>query len=219
MFYVALEPYVRRRWPQIMVSWSRLLGGGVRDPLVGGHLLIGYAFGFGLATVLFVSRLLGEQSGALGRGLVLDSLLDARHMSSVFLADVLEGVFSSLILLLLLFLLRAIFRRLWIPAAAALIVISSLGANNLAGPLGWVAPVLSAALTAFILIRFGVLALMAAWFVAVTLLRFPLTTDLTTWYADGSLFAVASVLALTGYALYTALAGRPLFKAGFLEND
>jgi hypothetical protein len=76
-----------------MVAWSRLLGGGVRDPLVGGHLLIGYAFGFGLATVLFVSRLLGEQSGALDRGLVLDSFLGARHMSSVFLGDVLEGVF------------------------------------------------------------------------------------------------------------------------------
>jgi hypothetical protein len=47
--YVALEPYVRRRWPQIMITWSRLLGGGVHDPLVGGHLLIGGAFGVGLA--------------------------------------------------------------------------------------------------------------------------------------------------------------------------
>ena len=28
--YVALEPHVRRRWPQSMISWSRLLGGGVR---------------------------------------------------------------------------------------------------------------------------------------------------------------------------------------------
>jgi serine/threonine protein kinase len=219
MFYVALEPYVRRRWPQILVTWSRLLGGGVRDPLVGGHLLIGYAFGFGLATVLFVTRLLGEQSGTLDRGLVLDSLLGARHMISVFLGDVLEGVFTSLILLLLLFLLRAMFRRLWLPAAAVLFFIINLGANSAARPLGWVAPGLVAALTAFILIRFGVLALMAAWFVAVTLLRFPLTTDLTTWYADGSLFAVASVLALAAYAVYTALAGRHLFKAGFLDSD
>ena len=36
--YVALEPYVRRRWPQIMITWSRLLGGGVRDPVVGGYM-------------------------------------------------------------------------------------------------------------------------------------------------------------------------------------
>ena len=31
--------------------------------------------------------------------------------------------------------------------------------------------------------------------------------------------AIASVLMLTAYALYTALAGRPLFKAGFLDTD
>jgi hypothetical protein len=33
ILYVALEPYVRGRLPQIMITWSRLLGGGVRDPL------------------------------------------------------------------------------------------------------------------------------------------------------------------------------------------
>jgi hypothetical protein len=30
---------------------------------------------------------------------------------------------------------------------------------------------------------------------------------------------LAAVLALTAYAFHTALAGRPLFKAGFLERD
>jgi hypothetical protein len=33
------------------------------------------------------------------------------------------------------------------------------------------------------------------------------------------LFPVAIVLALTAYAFHTAVAGRPLFKAGFLESD
>ena len=45
--YMALEPYVRRRWPQSMITWSRLLGGGFRDPLVGGHVLAGIALGIG----------------------------------------------------------------------------------------------------------------------------------------------------------------------------
>jgi len=34
----------------------------------------------------------------------------------------------------------------------------------------------------------------------------------------GADLAIASVLALTAYALYTALAGRSLFKAGFLDS-
>ena len=47
-----------------MIAWSRLLGGGVRDPLVGGHLLIGVAFGVGLAVcVLRQFASIGEQSG------------------------------------------------------------------------------------------------------------------------------------------------------------
>ncbi len=49
--YAALEPYVRRQWPQMLISWSRVLDGRWRDPLVGRDLLVGsvlaVAFGFG----------------------------------------------------------------------------------------------------------------------------------------------------------------------------
>ena len=41
VLYIALEPYVRRRWPATLVSWSRMLAGGFRDPLVGRDVLIG----------------------------------------------------------------------------------------------------------------------------------------------------------------------------------
>ena len=71
----------------------------------------------------------------------------------------------------------------------------------------------------FILTRFGVLVLIVAFSVDTALQDFPLTADLSTWYAGSSLFAIASVLALTAYASYTALAGRPLFKTGFLDRD
>jgi serine/threonine-protein kinase len=43
--YLALEPYVRRRWPETIVSWNRLLGGGLRDPLVGKDILVGVVIG------------------------------------------------------------------------------------------------------------------------------------------------------------------------------
>src|SRR5262249_24776426 len=36
--YLALEPGVRRRWPWRLVSWSRLLEGQWRDPLIGRDL-------------------------------------------------------------------------------------------------------------------------------------------------------------------------------------
>ena len=115
------------------------------------------------------------------------------------------------------------FRRLWLAAAAfivvfALLIFRSIGFGQL-GLFDWVTVPLFSALLVFILTRFGVLALMVAFSVSTTLQDFPLTADLSTWYAGSSLFAIASVLMLTAYALYTALAGRPLFKAGFLDTD
>jgi len=221
--YVAIEPYVRRRWPQIMITWSRLLGGGVRDPLVGGHLLIGGAFGVGFAVWNIVVSLYHEQSGALDTGLSLDSILDARHMTSVLDRAFVDSIIESLFLLLFFFLLRTMFRRLWLAAAAFIVVFSlfifrSTGFGQLS-LFDWVTVPLFAALLVFILTRFGVLALLVAFSVSTALQDFPLTADLSTWYAGSSLFAIASVLALTAYALYTALAGRPLFRAGFLDSD
>jgi len=54
--------------------------------------------------------------------------------------------------------------------------------------------------------------------VSTILPEFPLTTNFSNWYAGSTLFVLASVLALTVYAFHTAMAGRPLFKEGFLEN-
>ena len=50
---IALEPIVQRRWPQSLISWTRLLNGAVADPVVGGHVLVGLALGLstGLAVL------------------------------------------------------------------------------------------------------------------------------------------------------------------------
>ena len=49
--YVALEPYVRRLWPDALLGWSRLLSGHIRDPRVGRDLLIGMVFGIALVLI------------------------------------------------------------------------------------------------------------------------------------------------------------------------
>lgn len=43
LLYLALEPFARRIWPQVMIGWTRLLSGGWRDPMVGRSLLVGGA--------------------------------------------------------------------------------------------------------------------------------------------------------------------------------
>ena len=45
VLYLALEPYVRRYWPQAIISWTRVLAGRWRDPLVGRDVLYGVMLG------------------------------------------------------------------------------------------------------------------------------------------------------------------------------
>ena len=53
--YVALEPYVRKRWPQVLVSWTNLLAGRVGDPVVGRDVLLGTALGVAWALMVRAS--------------------------------------------------------------------------------------------------------------------------------------------------------------------
>ena len=43
LFYMAIEPYVRRNWPEALISWNRLHSRKLRDPLVASHVLAGLA--------------------------------------------------------------------------------------------------------------------------------------------------------------------------------
>ena len=38
---MAVEPFARRTWPKLLISWQRLLNGRFRDPLVGRDVLLG----------------------------------------------------------------------------------------------------------------------------------------------------------------------------------
>ena len=55
LVYVALEPYARRRWPGMLISWSRLLTGRFRDPLVGRDVLIGALCGIVMSLLWHLS--------------------------------------------------------------------------------------------------------------------------------------------------------------------
>ena len=222
-FYLALEPYVRRRWPQTMITWSRVLGGEFRDPLVGGHLLAGVALGVAGLLCGLLETLAQQNSGSYHLeiyGAMLNSLMGARQMTGATLSDLIVGVGEGLGSVLLIFLLRVVLRRQWLMATVFIALFVGLNAASIDGhPAGALLEALAASLLLAGLLRFGVLPVVVMWFVFLSLHSSPLTTDLSAWYSGGTVFAVAIVLALTAYAFHTAVAGRPLFKAGFLESD
>lgn len=43
--YLAAEPFARRHWPHLLISWSRIVSGNYRNPIVGRDLLLGVIAG------------------------------------------------------------------------------------------------------------------------------------------------------------------------------
>ena len=103
MLYLAIEPWVRRHWPKTIISWSRLLSGQVRDPLVGRDILFGLLLGVVWALIFQISyipigshgrrrhtlfateALMGGREGW-GQWLHADSLFHGRPVRFFFLA-------------------------------------------------------------------------------------------------------------------------------------
>src|SRR5262249_27642466 len=45
LMYMAIEPHLRRVWPEVLIGWSRFVTGRFRDPRVGRDVLIGACAG------------------------------------------------------------------------------------------------------------------------------------------------------------------------------
>jgi len=222
MLYLALEPYVRRRWPQNKITWSRVLAGGFRDPLVGGHMLAGIALGIGILLSALLQILALERYGSfVVTPETLNSVLDARHMAGRTLSLFITSIESGLGPVFLFFLLRVLLWRQWLASAVFVLLFPGIivlsGNPHPVTQALFTAPFQSLLLAC--ILWFGVLPMLALFFVGLMWTSFPLTTDLSAWYSGSTVFAVAIVLALTAYAFHTAVAGRPLFKAAFLESD
>jgi len=214
VLYIAIEPIARRRWPHSMIGWNRLLAGDVRDPLVGRDVLVGLAFGTvaGLMTTLheLVIQRFGNMPSIAVQPL---SLLGVTGAVAGFLSLIPDCVLLALVWFVLIFVLRVVLRRDWLAAAAFVLIYMAL--NWLATP---ASPALAAlfgavqtALLVFVMVRFGLVALIASAFAFDLLLIFPITADFSVWYAGASLFAVLSVAAMAAFAFHSSLAGRPLF--------
>jgi serine/threonine-protein kinase len=220
VLYIALEPYVRRRWPQTIVGWSRMIAGRLRDPIVGGEILVGTVAGAAV-TVLYECRQLvrahlGAPPGFLTEATAVDGL---RGAASAWVAHLGISMIEALVLLFVIFLFRLIARSEWGAGALyclLIVMLNNFGISHAA--IGSLFNAAAAALTVYILIRYGLVALAVSLFVIAMLLSFPLTLDFSKWYAGQSLLALGTVLALAVLGFREALAGRSVLREEVLAR-
>ena len=222
VLYVALEPYVRRRWPATLVSWSRLLAGGFRDPLVGRDILAGCLLAPSTVAAQrlawFVFYWLGYPPAQPSPGPQWQ-FLGARVMVADVAASLIFAPFLWLTALFVLFLLRTLLRKEWAAAAVWVLLPTILtAARSPFDPVASVGVLIFGSLAVLVLIRFGLLALVANALVYNILLNYPLTTQGSAWYAGISLTGILLIMAMALYGFYTSLGGRPVFGDAVLEE-
>ena len=219
-FYIALEPYVRQLWPQSIISWSRLLIGRPRDPLVGRDLVIGVMIGVGiilsqqLNVLLSPSVRLSRSLPLLPRfGQELGDLAGGPFKLQVLVNSLQAAVLLGLVLLLLMLLLRVVLRIPWIAGIAFLLMATVLSVlifeTSIA--ISWITNAIIAAGIALTLTRVGLLSAIVSLLVTYLFSSVPMTSDLNCWYggsASFSLLVVAGLLVL-GVYLSLPMSARP----------
>jgi hypothetical protein len=219
--YVALEPYLRRRSPQLLISWTRLLDGRFRDPLVGRDLLAGALLGSAYASVVYFRNALPGWINIPGRYPLDPGRLPLGNTAEVigqFSGGVSFALLYALAFVSLLVLAQLIFRSRWlaIGVCGLVLFITLLPGQNLFLEVPTIALEVLIVLTA--MGRFGLLGFAFTMFFNFALTTFSQAFDFSHWYSVRSWFALLVCLALALYGFRRALGGKPILSARALEE-
>jgi len=224
LFYIALEPYVRRFWPQLLIGWTRLISGRTRDPLVGREVLVGVAAGT-VGAFLIESRQLVPHLFGL-RPVMTDLtgiliLLGPRHVIAVALQTVRRALGIAIQIVGIVVLLKILVRRTWLVLLLSAVVVLPIAMNGtFAGEelaLELTISTLGIALGLAVLLRFGLLALVVMFYTFLLIEAFPLTANFSRPYAGVSLGLIATIAALSVFGFVASRGDEPLFGHTILD--
>jgi serine/threonine-protein kinase len=219
LFYLALEPFVRRLSPDLLIGWARVLGGQFRDPRVGRDVLIGLATGVlfvGLTSAAdLIALFTGTPETLYPRTTSLTHLLGIRFPISSILRVIPNALQTAMVVAFLYVLVLAIVRRQWLAwtimvATFAGVIFAEDGGGNLWAPVVFGAALGTIVLVAFV--RFGLLTLATTFFVNQALHSVSITLDLSQPHAAASTLVLALIAGAALAALYTSRAADGLFK-------
>jgi serine/threonine-protein kinase len=211
--YIAIEPILRRRSPELLFSWSRLLAGRFRDPLVGRDLLTAILGSAALAILLQVPVILPNWiplSGMTPQPPSRSLMTGAASSISRIFGLVYQGPLDALGFMTLFAFGLVVLRRRWGAAALLGLIITLAGAGSAGENYALLLPaaIVGAAAFVFIAMRSGLLAVAVILVVTPLLVATPWTLEVSRWYAGRGLVVAAGILVLTIWAFWTSLGGR-----------
>jgi serine/threonine-protein kinase len=221
LLYIALEPHVRRRWPERMISWSRLVSGNLRDPMVGRDILIGITAGLAHSLTASLAHAVPSLLG--GRDVLprggADTLLGVRDALGFTLGGITDSAQLGLAMIVVVVFFAIVFRRRSFGIAALYLVM--LGTQLVASRGHWhivISAFLIPAIYCATLARFGLLAMATLQYAfSLTFFR-QLPVDPSSFAFAAACVPIVILAALALWAFRTSLGGQPAFSVSLLDD-
>ena len=226
LMYSALDPQIRRMWPELLISWSSLVAGDVRDPMIGRDILMGAllgtaAYAIGTLHAFLPHWLMGASTPPASHYFRWDGFLPGLADSLSLLPLALTG---TLAITFIIFILLFITRRRWI----ALVVFACIygfggGGFGVWGDLPLVVELLVLVLMTGImiiaLIRFGIVGLLVYQLFYLTLANRPFIFNPESIYFEVSIAGLLVTLAIVAYGFVVSLGGARFDLGRLLEGS
>jgi serine/threonine protein kinase len=214
VLYLALEPWVRKRWPQAIISWSRALSGQFRDPLVGRDILFGVMLGVVWILIFQFRSIQMMHRGAAPPLQSQEYLMGGREALGAWLLQIPQSIVFTLLFFFLLLGLKVLLRKDWLAAIAFVAVYAlPLGLSSSHVAVELPSEILIYSVAVLLVFRFGLVPLACAIFTVDMLANVPFSADLSAWYMPASVLALLSIVALAAWGFYQSLGGEPLWRA------
>jgi serine/threonine-protein kinase len=215
LVYVALEPFARRRWPQMLISWTRALSGNWRDPLVGRDVLIGATLGVSMGLILGPARVLLPPilhvPGPPPHAFDLAAPVNPGLAVAWILSLLVDSTIRVLAIVFFLVLVRWLVRKEWIAALVVGVIFLGIYLGDPTPAVTFPLAALSVGLLVFATVRFGLLTACVAESCRRIYGYRIYSNDPGSWLFYAGAIAVVLFVALVWWATKIALAGEPLF--------
>ncbi|MDP9190176.1 MAG: serine/threonine protein kinase [Acidobacteriota bacterium] len=217
VLYLALEPFVRRRWPTALIASSRLLSGNARDPMVGRDVLIGMVCGLAHSGLIAAYLWMLDRRNALDPPPevgFLDALGGSRFAFGSIPFMIASGALRGFIFIVVLVTFMLILRRR-LPAAIGLGLVIMTGHYIAIGGITW-ASITIVTMMAFVTARYGLLAIAVAQATFMASFQYPFYT--AGGWQSTNLIPIAAVIGFAIWAFYTSLGGQRAFATNLLDD-
>jgi serine/threonine-protein kinase len=209
LLYLAIEPFIRQRWPHALIPWNRVLEGSFSDPLVGRAAMIGILFAAVNALLRNSLLLANVMSPVLPETDLLNAMLSNSSSISFLLALVSDSVSVPLGLFALFSTFRILLRNQWVAGIVLTFIINAYVNWKFPEFTGLIVAVFFSTLWLVGVMRFGLIAGMTMWFADRVFRAWSMLAP-GDWYSTRLYFFLGAVVALSVYAFTTSLGRQPM---------